>query len=44
MVHISATIYCPCRKPPHEEDEMLKQALLGADVEAPGGKKKKRPW
>lgn len=37
-------IYCLCRKPPHEEDELLKQALLGADIEAPGGKKKKRPW
>ena len=34
---------CACRRPPHEEDELLKQALLGADVEAPASSKKK-PW
>ena len=34
---------CVCRKPPQEEDELLKQALLGADIEAPA-KKKKKPW
>ncbi|CAL5222423.1 g4785 [Coccomyxa viridis] len=33
----------PFMKPPREEDELLKQALLGADIEAPA-KKKKKPW
>ncbi len=32
-----------CRQPPSEEEEVLKQALLGADVEAPAAKEK-RPW
>ena len=36
-------LHAACRRPPHEEDELLKQALLGADVEAPASSKKK-PW
>ncbi|CAL8467522.1 g7060 [Coccomyxa elongata] len=31
------------KQPPSEEEEVLKQALLGADVEAPAAKQK-RPW
>lgn len=31
------------RRPPVEEEELLKQALLGADVEAPPAKQK-RAW
>ena len=38
-----STEHAACRRPAHEEDELLKQALLGADVEAPASSKKK-PW
>lgn len=36
-------LLCLHRQPPSEEEEMLKQALLGADIEAPAAKKK-RAW
>ncbi len=42
-LHGSMTLGGLRRKPPTEEEEVLKQALLGADIEAPAAKEK-RPW
>ncbi|BDA42838.1 ATP-binding cassette sub-family B member 6, mitochondrial [Coccomyxa sp. Obi] len=39
----AAVISESSKQPPSEEEEVLKQALLGADVEAPAAKQK-RPW